>query len=260
MGLFNFGKKNDTTNNVANTPNPTLNINKEIPNNAAGLSLQKSVISLDKTLISLEKKSGFSFDGHRAKVAVAMDFSGSMSSLYRNGAVQAVLSRLMPLALRFDDNGELDVWLFDNEYRRMPSMDLGNFDTYVEKEIMKKGWHMGGTNYAPVLEDMLKKYFKEDAMTANVPTFVIFITDGANADKTQTDKVIRDSSNKNIFVQFVGIGSASFPYLEKLDDLTGRVVDNTGFIKVSDMARLSDEQLFEMLLEQYPDWLKNKPF
>ena len=109
MGLFNFGKKNDTTNNVANTPNPTLNINKEIPNNAAGLSLQKSVISLDKTLISLEKKSGFSFDGHRAKVAVAMDFSGSMSSLYRNGSVQSVLSRLMPLALRFDDNGELDV-------------------------------------------------------------------------------------------------------------------------------------------------------
>jgi uncharacterized protein with von Willebrand factor type A (vWA) domain len=264
MALFGFGKKNNDTTPVNNTPvntgNPTLNFNKEIPNTTAGLSLQKSVLSLDKTLITLEKKSGFSFDGHRAKVAVAMDYSGSMSSLYRNGAVQAVLTRLMPLALRFDDNGELDVWLFDNEYRRMPSMDLSNFDSYVDNEILRNRWHMGGTNYAPVLEDMLKKYFKEDAMTANIPTFVIFITDGANADKTQTDRVIRESANKNIFVQFVGIGSASFPYLEKLDDLTGRVVDNTGFIKVSDMARLSDEQLFEMLLEQYPDWLRAKPF
>ena len=177
MALFGFGKKNNDTTPVNNTPvntgNPTLNFNKEIPNTTAGLSLQKSVLSLDKTLITLEKKSGFSFDGHRAKVAVAMDYSGSMSSLYRNGAVQAVLTRLMPLALRFDDNGELDVWLFDNEYRRMPSMDLSNFDSYVDNEILRNRWHMGGTNYAPVLEDMLKKYFKEDAMTAyNAPAFI----------------------------------------------------------------------------------------
>lgn len=235
-----------------------LDLEKRIPNTEAGISLKKSVISLDKSLISLEKKSGVSFDGHRAKVAVVMDYSGSMGSLYRNGSVQKVLTRLMPLALRFDDNGELDVWIFDEGFHRINPMYLDNFDNYVKEEIIDKGYRMGCTSYSPVLRDVLRKYFVEDAVTSNIPTFVVFITDGANDDKSATDKVIKESSYKNIFIQFVGIGSSRFDYLEKLDDLTGRPVDNTGFIKVSDMACLSDEELFNLLLDQYPDWLKNK--
>ena len=235
-----------------------LYLTKRIPDTASGINLKKSVISLDKSLISLEKKSGLSFADHRAKVAVVMDYSGSMSSLYRSGAVQEVLTRLMPLALRFDDNGELDVWLFHHHYYRVESMNLDNFENYVKEEITSKNYRMGTTSYAPVLEDVLRKYFVEDAATSNIPTFVVFITDGANDDKRATNEIIKESSYKNIFIQFVGIGNERFEYLERLDDLTGRPVDNTGFIKVSDMARLSDEQLFDLLLDQYPDWLKNK--
>lgn len=235
-----------------------VDLTKNIPNTAAGINLKKSVISLDKSLISLEKKSGLNFADHRAKVAVVMDYSGSMSSLYRSGAVQDVLTRLMPLALRFDDNGELDVWIFDNSYHRMGSMDLSNFESYVKEEIMSKGYRMGCTSYAPVLNDVLRKYFVEDAATSNIPTFVVFITDGSNDDKRATNEIIKESAHKNIFIQFVGIGNDRFEYLERLDDLTGRPVDNTGFIRVSDMAKLGDEQLFDLLLDQYPDWLKNK--
>ena len=235
-----------------------VDITKSIPNTAAGINLKKSVISLDKSLISLEKKSGINFDGHRAKVAVVMDYSGSMSSLYRSGAVQNVLTRLMPLALRFDDNGELDVWIFDNSYHRVESIKLSNFESYVKEEIIGKGYRMGCTSYAPVWQEVLRKYFVEDAATSNIPTFVVFITDGSNDDRRATNEVIKESSYKNIFIQFVGIGNERFEYLEKLDDLTGRPVDNTGFIKVSDMARLSDEELFDLLLDQYPDWLRNK--
>ena len=137
-------------------------------------------------------------------------------------------------------------------------MNLENFENYVKDEITSKNYRMGTTSYAPVLEDVLRKYFVEDAATSNIPTFVVFITDGSNDDKRATNEIIKESSYKNIFIQFVGIGNERFEYLERLDDLTGRPVDNTGFIKVSDMARLSDEQLFDLLLDQYPDWLKNK--
>lgn len=238
----------------------TVDILKKIPNTTAGISLQKSVISLDKSLISLEKKSGVSFSGHRAKVAVVMDYSGSMSSLYKDGSVQKVLNRLMPLALRFDDNGELDVWIFDDSYHRIESMYLDNFESFVTEEITSKYRRMGMTSYAPVLNDLMQKYFVEDVDTSDIPTFVIFITDGVNDDQRETDNAIRTSSHKNMFIQFVGIGSSRFPYLEKLDDLTGRPVDNTGFIKVADMGKLDDEELYTMLLDQYPDWLKAKGF
>lgn len=236
---------------------PVLNKNilDKIPETQAGISLKKSVISLDKSIISLEKKSGFNFNGHRARVAVVMDYSGSMNSLYKNGTVQKVLTRLMPLALRFDDNGELDVWLFHNSFHRVESMDINNFESYVKEEIMNKGYRMGGTSYAPVLQDVMKKYFVEDAATSDIPTFVVFITDGSNDDKRNTNETIKKSSYQNIFIQFVGIGSERFEYLERLDDLSGRPVDNTGFIKVRDMERVSDEELFTMLLDQYPEWL-----
>ena len=55
----------------------------------------------------------------------------------------------------------------------------------------------------------------------------------------------------------MGIGKyESFDYLQKLDDLDGRAVDNTAFIKVEDFSRMNDDQLYDKLLEQYPQWLK----
>jgi len=237
-----------------------VDILEKMPETESVISLKKSVISLDKAIISLSKNSGFDLNNHQAKVAVVMDYSGSMSSLYYNGDVQRALTRLMPLAFKFDDNGELEVWIFSNGYYRLESMTLANFDSYVDDEIMSKNYRMGSTEYAPVLRDVLKKYFVEDADSSNIPTFLIFITDGDNDsdDKVQTDRVIVDSSGKNIFIQFVGIGDSSFRYLQKLDDLSGRQVDNTGFIKVSDFARMSDDELYNKLLEQYPGWIRDK--
>lgn len=222
------------------------------------ISLEKSVISLDKALIDLTKKTGVSFEGHMAKVAVVMDYSGSMSMLYRKGEVQKALTRIMPIALKFDDNGELEVWLFNDAHARVEPMTLENYSTYVKREVENSHLGWGGTKYAPVLKDVLKKYFVEEKATSDIPTFVIFITDGENTDKAETDKVIRQAAKENIFIQFVGIGDENFRYLEKLDDLEGREVDNTGFIKVEDMGQVDDEALYNMLLDQYPEWIKTR--
>lgn len=51
-----------------------------------------------------------------------MDYSGSMSNLFRNGSVQETVSRLLPIALRFDDNGELESWLFSNGSERLAAV------------------------------------------------------------------------------------------------------------------------------------------
>ncbi|MFC9840289.1 VWA domain-containing protein [Rhodococcus sp. NPDC127530] len=44
--------------------------------------------------------------------------------------------------------------------------------------------------------------------------------------------------------------------LEKLDNLTGRLVDNAAFLAVENVVRLSDAALYELLLGEYPDWLR----
>lgn len=260
----------DNANSNSLEDDTTIKLTKDIPNTTAGISLKKSVINLNKSIVDLSKKTGINLGKHRARVAVVMDYSGSMRRLYTTGAIQRVLTRLMPLALRFDDNGELDIWLFNQYYQSIPSMNLKNFENYVEEVINKSGFRFGATSYAPVLEDVLNTYFskskklnlignmfkKQEGQKEEPPVFVIFITDGANSDKPATNQVILKSSEQKMFIQFVGIGEETFPYLEKLDELSGRRVDNTGFIKVKDFELLKDEEVYDMLLSQYPEWLK----
>ena len=220
------------------------------------INLSKSEENLDKALVSLSKESKVNLLNHTARVALAMDYSGSMDRLFDSGAVQDTITRLLPIALRFDDNGELESWLFSNGKKKLKSVTINNYENYVKNVMLKSGMSMGGTEYAPVLKDIVKYYNKTDLN--NTPAFVIFITDGANSDRSETDKIIRELSEYNMFIQFVGIGNESFNYLRSLDDMSGRKCDNTGFISVKDMEEMNDEELYIELIQQYKDWLNNK--
>ena len=226
------------------------------------VNLKKSYANLEKTIVDLTKETGVDLNAHTARVCVCLDYSGSMSSDYHSGKVQKVLNRLVPLALKFDDNGELDVILFQDNCKSFPSITLDNYQNYVNEIILSSSYDMGGTNYSPAIKELISNYGKPKGLQAmfkkgsSDPAFVIFITDGENWDKPETDDAIRKSADENIFIQFVGIGSSSFDYLEKLDDLDNRRVDNTGFIKVKDFEKLSDEEVYKQLLSQYPEWIE----
>lgn len=245
MGIFGFGKNNNNNNNMtANTKKEEAIIKLDTRKQVLTLCLEKN--NLSKT---------------KARVGVAMDYSGSMRDEFQNGLVQDTIERLFPIALEFDDNGELDFWLFENGYKRLDSVNKNNFYSYVDY-IMSKKYSMGGTQYAPVMNDILKKYIKEEP--SDIPTFIIFITDGDNSDKKQTDEVIRESSKHNIFWQFVGLdsdGYAEFNYLRKLDNLSERDIDNTSFVKMENIRKIKDETIYNSLIGEFPDWLveaKNK--
>ncbi|MDE6909596.1 MAG: VWA domain-containing protein [Lachnospiraceae bacterium] len=208
-----------------------------------------------------------------AKVVVVLDYSGSMSRLYANGTVQHTIDRLVPLGLTFDDNGSIDVYLFQSDYRKMTDLSLSNYDNYVRTVIAASGYTMGGTNYAPVLSAIIgggisyqggflgfgRKAVKTEAIVDDAdPTFILFITDGENADRNETDRIILKSSEMNVFIQFIGIGDYQFRYLEKLDDMPGRKRDNTGFSKMKDLERADDNELYMNVLRQFSCWLRGQ--
>ena len=242
MGLFDklFGKKEDST----------------VAAQTATVTTSNSTSTTNSCVIDMSKTSKVDMSKHTARVALAMDYSGSMENLFNNGSVQNVVTRLLPIALKFDDNGELESWLFSNGKERLSAITINNYSNYVKKVMQKASMRMGGTNYAPVLRDMVNYYKKNQPNT--IPAFIIFITDGENWDTEETNQIVRELSNYNIFVQFVGIGNENFNYLKSLDNLKGRKHDNTGFTKVSDMNRMSDEDLYTELLRQYKDWLNGK--
>lgn len=206
-------------------------------------------------------------NGQKARVAGVVDISGSTTRLFSDGTMQEVVERLIPLALQFDDNGEIDMWDFSSgsrAFHRLPSASVENFHKYVDREILPH--HGGGTQYAPVLEDVSNFYFpkekkslfsKKEASASAAPVFVMFFTDGDNDshDKDPTIKLIREMSKGPVFIQFIGIGTARKSFLEALNDLEGTFIDNCGFCDIRDISRESDSSLYGKLLNEFPQWL-----
>ena len=203
-----------------------------------------------KVTVTLEKKN---LQNVIAKVVVVLDRSGSMYRQYRDGDVQRAMNKLLPIALMFDDDGELDAWAFAQKSIHLSSINLDNINDYLINE--KDGWNrwdIGGVNNEPVvMEDIIDMYEK-----SNQPVYIIFISDGGIYKKGPIKKLLIKSSSKPIFWQFVGIGGSDYGILEELDTMKKRVVDNSNFFAIDNIDALSDEELYEKLLNEFPKWLK----
>ncbi|MNC11883.1 General stress protein 16U [compost metagenome] len=213
-----------------------------------------SSIDLRKKAVqfTLEKKQ---LTGVKARVGIVLDISGSMRDLYATGVVQEVVERILAVAAKFDDNGTLDVWVYDNEFSRLPSVTERDFGDYVKAHILNnRSIHkFGRNNEPPVMEDVIRKYTKEEKKDTT-PVFIIFINDGGVLKLTK--KVIMKAAVQPIFWQFVGIGNSDFEVLEGLDNMTGRVVDNADFVHLDRIEKVSDEELYDRLLNEFPYWIK----
>ncbi len=211
-----------------------------------------STISLKKNAarIVLEKKK---LTGVTARVGIVLDISGSMRQLYRKGIVQDAVERILAVASQFDDDGSLDVWVYDNEFSRLPAVTEKDFSDYVERQILNNdSIHKFGRNDEPkVMEDVILKYTIEEP--SSEPVFLVFINDGGC--KPGIKKSIISSSTQPIFWQFVGIGNSNFDVLRKLDTMEGRFVDNANFFHLDYLENVSDEELYDQLLNEFPEWL-----
>lgn len=214
---------------------------KELPQ--ADLTKKISLAKEEVVKVCLTKKP---LQNLVANVAVALDYSGSMDGLYSDGTVQNTLEKLLPLAMTFDDNEAMEVWRFGNRCKRLNDLTLNNVSNYLINE--NSNYPNEATNYAPVIKDIVKTYKNN-----KIPAYIIFITDGDNFDKEATTEIIKEASKYPIFWQFVGVGSASFNFLQALDDMTDRYIDNADFFKVRNMSDIT----YENLLNEFPNWLDN---
>ena len=79
------------------------------------MSLEKIMLDKAPKLVNLAKKATMSLEKRQlqnltAKVALVSDATGSMNRQYREGDVQEVVNRILPLAVSFDDDQQLDCW------------------------------------------------------------------------------------------------------------------------------------------------------
>lgn len=255
MGLLDFFKSHK--NEMGKIEVSGSNENKEMKNiyNGSNVNSDDAMLKLNirkETLsVCLKKKN---LTNVVAKVGVSLDKSYSMIRQYNSGHVQEVIERLLPLALKFDDDGVLDMWAFSNGSVRLDQVTEKDFINYIPRSFMKKHECKGGTEYAPVINDIVAKYVTEEP--SDIPAYIIFLTDGENCDKAETRKAILNAAEYNIFFQFVGIGDENFKFLKELDNIEGRKIDNANFFEVNSLGDLSDEELYNKLMSEFPIWLR----
>lgn len=188
----------------------------------------------------------------RARVALVLDLSAGMEEQLRNGAVDKVCERLLALAVNFDDNAAIDVFVFGEKKECLGELTPDNFAGYIEKEILAKYKIGGECGFTPIMEMINRKYTTEKGD----PAYVMFITCGSCSDKERVKKLLVNSSTYPIFWQLIGIGNIDFQFMKELDYMAGRVIDNANFFQVNDIDKIDDDQLFRRLLKEFPSWLQ----
>jgi len=249
-------------------------------------------ISLEKLekeapqLINLAKKADIVLEKvnltkHQAKVALCLDISASMSRLYASGKIQSFAEKILALGCRFDDDGAIDIFLFGANAHCAGDMNLANFQDFIAS-IQKRYPLEGNTLYGRAMQTIRNFYFSSEEggsqkrglfhrllggnsigagarntpLQAEQPVYVMFVTDGATANRMEAERQMTWASYEPIFWQFMALGSGGFTFLEKLDDLRDRYLDNADFFSVSDPETITDDQLYSQLMTEYPNWVK----
>ena len=227
------------------------------------ISLRKEIVR-----VNLEKRGAA---GVRARVALVLDRSGSMRALYSSGAVGRLVERIAPVAAVLDDDGELDAWTFADHCARLPTLRLPELTEWIEQQVYIRAGNrqlpplpdgglrvpdhlvgvFGGNNEPEVMREILDTFAAEPGD----PVLVLFFSDGGVNRSRQIEELLVKAAAAPVFWQFVGLGRSDYGVLERFDTLPGRQVDNAGFFQVDDIDGISDADLYDLLLSEFPQWL-----
>lgn len=232
------------------------------------------------------------------RVGLALDISGSAQGLYNSGIIQQTVDRLIPIAMKFDDNGELDMWSFSTGFDRLESASVSDEGSYVTEQILDNDdvnkW--GGTEYGPVLEDMVGFWFPNQSRSAATllneakkksgsffgglfgkkevaaPVAPTAGTDahGASIGLPAMGILITDGENSdrshaaqilrdsvNVNVYWVLVGVGPSHNFKFLEE-QANLLGNVGFVNLSSL-NITDDQLYSQLIgEEFLGWVKTR--
>lgn len=245
-----------------------------------------NILDLSKKFtLNLEKSGVLVIPTLAARLAV--DKSGSMDDEFRDGLVDRTIALFSAAALKFDDDGQLEMGFFNNYMERTPDATANDNGNYLRRVRQSAG---GGTSYAPIIVEFESKrvvptaapaapipapapekkgFFssifgkKEEAAPVEtgpkanecaVRAYVGIITDGDANDNRQFEAVLAKTSGDTFF-QFIAIGNGvQTSYLTSI----AAKYPHVAFMHLPDPKRTTDEQFYEKLCnEKLATWIKS---
>lgn len=210
--------------------------------------------------------------GHRAKVALCLDFSVSMKPFYESGAMQRLAEKVLAFGSQIDDDGAIDIFIFGTEAEYLGELTVENFRNGGLAKLIgnrrktSTGYHKAfdliRDHYFPTKKGLAGLFGKTStpnaplSSPAALPVHVTFLTDGSPDSRPAAVESLVKASFVPIFWQFLSIGREEFPFLVKLGAMTDRYVDNADYKPVKDVDKVTSEELYNILLHEYPDYIK----
>lgn len=211
-------------------------------------------------LVSLAKTAGVSLTKHglggqRAAVYLVVDRSYSMRHYYRDGSVQNLADQALALSVNLDDDGVVPLVMFDNQPYPTVDIQLGGYQGVVADQHSLHGGErtMGGTRYTIAMHRVIEHYRSSGATD---PALVLFQTDGVPQDEQDTRVQLAMASKLPLFWAFIGFGRHRVQFLQTLDTLPGRVVDNASYFHAGAAPQsLNDAVLYDGITSEFAQWL-----
>ena len=232
-------------------------------------------LSLRKQQIAVSLRKAGATEPIVARVILVLDASGSMARLYSNGTVATCVERVAAVSAVLDDDATMQAWVFATNPARLPDAQLGELPRWIPQHV-RIATMFGGLRKKKRQQqaaagqiDMTRVGFgnEEQKVIAEVrnyvsgnpishPTLVLFFSDGGVYRNDEIERELRTSVEHPIFWQFIGLGNADYGVLRRFDTLPDRRVDNVGFFAVDDIDRVSDQDLYDRVLGEFPSWIR----
>ncbi len=208
---------------------------------------------------------------------LAVDKSGSMDEEFNDGLVERTVALFIGAAMKFDDNGELEMGFFNTSFSEAPNATAADVGNYIRSNRIRAG---GGTAYSPILEafetrkvapaapapaEEKKGFFasifskKQAAPSVDLTgtcehrAYVGIVTDGMPDDAAKFQRLLGETSG-DTFYQFIAIGTQiRTDYLRNL----AAQYPHCAFFHLPDPKSTTDDEFYEQLCNtKLAEWLK----
>lgn len=240
------------------------------------------VLDLKKSLELNLEKAGIEVPIMECRLAI--DRSGSMGENFANGFVSNTVDLFIAAALKFDDNGILDMGFFNTDFEEAPEATLEDAGQYM-KGKGRQFYACGGTHFAPIIEAFethwdtrqiaradrapAKKGFlaklsgmfntaveavtETDDKACDYRAYVGIITDGDNGDHSAFARALKQTSGDTFF-QFIGIGNdVNVSYLDSI----AQSFPHVGFFHLQNPKHVQPDAFYEQMCNQkFANWIE----
>lgn len=179
-------------------------------------------------------------------VKIAVDKSGSMDDEFRCGWVQDTIDLFLAAAMKFDDDGKMEMGFFNTSFERTPDATVDDHGAYIRKHGIRAG---GGTSFADAIKGLKGSAAKKGIFGFGskpvTPTYLALITDGENNDKREFEAQL--DSLENTFVQIVAIGNGCD---KRYLDMIGEKYDTVEVLYIPNPKAVDQNKFYELILNE----------